>query len=102
MRLVTEVSKFLKDVDANPFDGDLIVIMVSQVRDLRVMDDDFAVAEHTGFQRRDACDVGVDCAGVAKDAADLFFSGVDTVAEGNRLFGADVALEPERVYQRRT
>jgi hypothetical protein len=100
--LVAEVSKFLKNVDANPFDGDFIVIMVSKLSYLRVVDDDFAVAEHTGFERRDAGPVGIDCAVMTEDAAYLFFSGVDAVAEGDWLFGADIASEPKRVRQRHT
>jgi hypothetical protein len=100
MRLVAEVSKFLKDVYTNPFNGDFIVIIVSQVRDLRVVYDYSAMAEHTGLDRRNTCDVGVNRAGMAKDTAYLFFGDVDSMTEWYRLLRTDFTWEQPGISNR--
>jgi hypothetical protein len=99
MRLMTEISKLLQNVNTDPFDRDLIIIMFPQLGDLRIMYDYLAVAKHTGLKRRNSRDIRINSPRMTKDAAYPFFRSVDAMTERYRLLGADAAIKPEGIRQ---
>jgi len=102
VRLMAEVNKFLQNIYPFPFYGDLAVIMVSQVGNLRIMNYYPAVAKHTGFERRYPGDVGINRLRVAKYTAYSFFRRVYPMAEWNRLLGPYSTFKPECIRQHHT
>jgi hypothetical protein len=85
MHLMTEKYKIRQISDAYPFNGDTLVIMPAKLCNLRMMDNDLAVAKYTCLERRYAGVIAFYSPGMAHKAAKLLFGYMNAMAEGNRL-----------------
>ena len=87
MRFVAEVDETREDVHALPRDGISRVEVGAHLADLRIRGIDVAMASHTAFDRRNAGKWRPTCRGVTELAAQLVVTGVDDMAEIDRLRG---------------
>jgi hypothetical protein len=95
--LMAEKYKFLEDVYAIPLNRRLIIIVVTKVCNRRIIYDNFAVTEHTCFKRWYTGNISINRLGMTENAADLFFAGMDAMAERYRLLNAQPARKVVRI-----
>jgi hypothetical protein len=85
VNLMTKEYKIRQIRNPYPFNRDALVVVLAKFDNLRVMDNDLAVAKNARLKRRYAGLVGVYRSGMTHETAKLLFGYVDTMAEWNRL-----------------